>query len=94
MEKINATLGGIPSLSVSLGETPTVTVSAQTVTVKPLVGDVEKYDGSYDVEPLPEAQSLPTAKRYCTDDIYVRAIPFYEVSNTSGGTTVIIDKLN
>lgn len=61
MADINITLGGVPLLSVSLGETPEVNVSAQNVIVRPIAGDAEKYEGSYDVEPLPEAQSLPAA---------------------------------
>ena len=52
--------------------------------------DLPRYDGSYSVTPLTEAQTLKTAEKYMEDDVKVKAIPVYEVSNTAGGTTVYI----
>lgn len=54
--------------------------------------DGEVYDGSYDVVPKVEQQVLPTAQKIMKDDVTVRAIPVYEVSNTAGGITVYIAK--
>jgi len=59
----------------------------QVVTVRP---DVEYYEGAYNVTPKTSAQTLPTKEKYLTDDVNVEAIPIYETSNSSGGTTVYI----
>jgi hypothetical protein len=37
-----------------------------------------------------EEQALPTAAHLLTQDVVVREIPYYEVSNPSGGYTVNI----
>ena len=52
--------------------------------------DVPLYDGAYDVTPAVDAQTLPTAQKFLTSNIDVAAIPYAEVSNNSGGKTVII----
>lgn len=83
MQEINIVLGRRPEINVSLGE----------LTIKPVIGDADPYTGEYDVLPLPEPQVLPTEKKYCARDIIVKSIPFYEVSNASGGTTVVIDRI-
>ena len=51
----------------------------------------EPYEGTYDVTPKANsAQKLPTSGKLLTDDITVRKIPYYEVGNSSGGTTIYI----
>ncbi len=55
-------------------------------------GDVDYYDGSYTVTPKVEEQSLPTAKKYLAEDVRIKEIPFFEVSNLEGGYTVFIGK--
>lgn len=50
----------------------------------------EPYDGEYTVTPKVEAQTLPTKEKVMLDDVTVKAIPFFNVSNTSGGSTVYI----
>ena len=52
--------------------------------------DVEIYDGEYEVTPKVEAQTVPTAQKYMTADMKVKAIPIYDVSNASGGNTIFI----
>ena len=59
----------------------------QIVTARP---DVEYYEGSYEVTPKVEAQVMPTANKFLTDDMNVTAIPTYSVGNTSGGSTFYI----
>ena len=54
--------------------------------------DVEYYEGDYTVVPKTQEQSLATSKKYLTEDITIKKIPYYDVSNTSGGTTVFIGK--
>lgn len=48
------------------------------------------YDGEYKVIPKAEAQRLPTAKKTMKDDLTVCAIPVFNVSNNTGGTTCYI----
>lgn len=48
------------------------------------------YTGDYEVTPTVDGLGLQTKHKYMTDDVTVRAIPFFEVSNTGGGTTVYI----
>lgn len=52
--------------------------------------ELPKYSGSYEVTPAADAQTLETAKKLMTGDVTVGAIPYSEVSNNSGGTTVTI----
>ena len=58
-------------------------------TVTEYVGG-EKYEGAYEVTPKVEAQTMPTKDKVLIDDMTVKAIPFFSVSNTSGGNTVFI----
>lgn len=57
-----------------------------------VVSEHETYDGEYSITPKLEAQTLPTKKKVMSDDIKVEAVPVYETSNNSGGTTVYIVK--
>lgn len=59
----------------------------QTVAIYP---DAEVYEGSYTVTPEVTAQTLPTKNKTMTQDLRVRAIPYYDVGNTSGGSTIYI----
>lgn len=52
--------------------------------------DHEYYVGEYNITPKIKQQILSTNDKLMTDDITVKAIPFYEVSNPQGGTTFII----
>lgn len=70
-------------------------------TFKPVFGEVVKisgggdhpvYEGEYNVTPKIETQTLPTKEKVMADDIKIKAIPFFNVSNTSGGSTVYIGK--
>lgn len=50
----------------------------------------EKYQGEYEITPKVEAQMLPTAQKVLEENIVIKEIPFFNVSNTSGGSTVYI----
>lgn len=53
--------------------------------------DLPIYDGGYTVTPLADGeQTLLTKGKYNTRDITVEKIPYYEVSNDEGGTTINI----
>ena len=48
------------------------------------------YEGNYRVKPQTVEQTLPTENKTMTSNLKVLAIPYYEVSNTKDGITVII----
>lgn len=52
------------------------------------------YDGSYEVTPKINAQSLNTAEKVMREDLKVKSIPYYEVDNTKGTTIFIGDDVN
>lgn len=55
-------------------------------------GDVEHYDGDYEVTPKITAQTLLTKEKYMTEDVTVKEIPYAEVTNLANGITVTIGK--
>ena len=77
---------------------PRVTMRVEAPSVNMKVGDArliylsgEPYDGDYEVTPkIDEATVLPTAQKLLARDVTVKKIPYYEVSNNSGGLTIYI----
>jgi len=59
-----------------------------------VVGTAPIYEGPYTVVPEVNAQMLQTKDKKMTDNVTVTAIPYYEVSNTSGLTVYIAENLN
>lgn len=53
-------------------------------------GSAPPYTGPYTVTPKVEAQTLETARKLMTDDVNIKAIPFFETSNAAGGETFYI----
>ena len=66
-----------------------VTVQLDAVT-RTSASDVQVYDGPYEAIPKVTAQTLPTAKKLMMEDVSVRAIPYFNVSNPAGGNTIYI----
>lgn len=50
----------------------------------------EAYQGPYEVTPKVNAQTLATAQKNMKYDMQIKAIPYFDVGNTSGGSTVYI----
>jgi hypothetical protein len=50
----------------------------------------DKYEGSYEVTPDSEQQTMTTKNKLMTNDVTIQPIPYYEVENSQGGTTIII----
>lgn len=49
------------------------------------------YDGEYAVTPkADDSTTLETAQKYMTQNVNVRKIPYYEVDNAAGGSTIYI----
>lgn len=61
----------------------------QPVTLAP---DVDFYEGSYEVIPKTSEQTLETKDKILTENIQICEIPYYDVANTAGGSTVYIGK--
>lgn len=59
-------------------------------TVNVGITDIPCYEGDYEVTPKVNAQILSTAKTFLKEDLTVKSIPFFKVSNTSGGNTIYI----
>lgn len=62
----------------------------QDVIIVPLYKDVNLYEGDYEVTPKVREQTLPTADKLLSEDLKIKEIPYFDVSNTSGGSTVYI----
>lgn len=77
MNKFTGTILTIPKMSGNVG--------AKTINIggKP-------YDGEYVVTPRVNEQKLETKGAIMNDDVTVRAIPFFNVGNQSGGSTAYI----
>lgn len=52
--------------------------------------EAEPFDGEYTVTPKVTEQIMATKNRLMLNDVTVKSIPFFNVSNTSGGNTVYI----
>lgn len=71
--------------------TTTSALTGELATGVTIFKDIELYDGSYEVTPLPGSDIvLNTANKGMTENLVVLEIPFYKTTNTSGGYTVII----
>lgn len=67
---------------------PTTFKQIHTITTPP---NAEIYDGIYEVVPKSNAvQTLQTAQKYMTKNVNVHKIPYYEIDNAAGGTTIYI----
>lgn len=53
-------------------------------------GGYPVYDGAYEVTPTFQEQSLSTADKVLKEDVTIKAIPRYDVSNEAGGITTYI----
>ena len=58
--------------------------------VKLTPGDFPTYQGPYEVTPSVDGTTLETAQKLLTDNVEVSAIPYFNVGNTAGGSTVYI----
>lgn len=78
-----------------VNELPDVTVEDNDKILKVIdgkwtVAELSVYSGDYAVTPTVDGQTLETARKLMSDDVNVKPIPYYDVDNTSGGSTVYI----
>lgn len=69
------------SIDADFGEIQTVNLSSMPV-----------YKGDYSVTPKVSGQTMQTKGMAMLEDVTIHPIPFFNVSNTSGGDTVYIAK--
>lgn len=62
----------------------------QDVIIVPVYKDIPEYEGAYSVTPKVVEQRMETKNKVMTDDVTIKSIPFFNVSNESGGNTVFI----
>lgn len=55
-----------------------------------ILPNAEVYSESYVATPTVDSQIFPTADKFMKHDFTVNAIPYFSVSNLSGGNTVYI----
>ena len=79
------------SIDVGIANAPTQEVNIkQDTIIVPVYKDAPPYEGEYDVIPKVSEQTLPTANKLLSNDVTIKEIPYFEVSNSSGGNTVFI----
>ena len=76
------------TISVSFTQKPKFKAEFKGIVLAVNGGD--PYRGSYVATPEVERQVFETKHKFMEDDFLVKAIPFYEVSNTAGGSTIYI----
>lgn len=79
-----------PVISVRIQDSPHINVNVSAITK--VLPESDVFSGPYSVVPKIKAQTLNTADKYMAKDVSVDAVPFYSVSNQSGGNTVYIAK--
>lgn len=77
------------NLPVEFAETDAMT-DADFGAIQVVHTDAQTYSGDYVVTPKVKAQTLSTKQKVMLDDVTIKEVPVYRVSNNSGGTTVYI----
>ena len=81
------------SIEIGVKNTPTQKVNIeQDVILVPVYKDVPLYEGEYIVTPKIEEQIIPTKDKVLAEDMTIKSIPIYRVTNQTGGTTIYIAK--
>ncbi len=86
MVRIN--VSSSPSVTFRFGQTDSPAMAVELG--RPVYMGGEPYEGPYDVTPKVTAQTLQTAQKLMREDVSVRAIPYFDVSNPAGGNTIYI----
>lgn len=51
---------------------------------------IQLYNGEYDIMPEADEQTLNTKDKRMVEDIKIKPIPYFEVSNNAGGVTIYV----
>ena len=85
-QRLSGTIKNIGSLS---GSNKNVGSVSGTVAIGEGVRP-DYYDGSYEIIPIVEDQTLEVKNKTMRDDVEIKAIPYAEVTNEANGITVTI----
>ena len=67
-----------------------IEVKQDGININITTNEVPNYEGEYIVTPKVTEQTLPTAQTLLERDVTIEKIPYFEVSNISGGMTASI----
>ena len=88
IRSVSSLSGSIRSKAVLVGK---VYSSAPTLTGKvSVITGYDEFEGAYEITPKVNSQMIETKDKLMYKDLIVGSIPYYEVSNSKGGTTIII----
>ena len=87
MSKLQGEILTLPKMSGSISTPKSLSGNFGAKTIN--IGG-KPYDGEYVVTPRVNEQKLETKGATMNDDVTVRAIPFFNVGNQSGGSTAYI----
>lgn len=65
-------------------------ISISAIVRYPIDVRIPTYDGNYQVVPKSTEQLLSTKDKQMTDDVTIKAIPYFETSNEEDGVTIFI----
>lgn len=88
-EKLSGVISDNSSLFGEICDRKSIKGSA-CVPIRMLNIGIPDYEGTYEVTPMITSQTLNTENKRMTEDVTVNSVPYYEVSNIEGGTTVYI----
>ena len=91
IDKLNALAGAINKKAGTTGPM-TIDRMIEVINNLELGSDQEyaTYEGSYEITPRTVSQTLPTENKLLIQNLNIKSIPYYETSNETGGTTVVI----
>lgn len=81
--------GKIDSETRLVGATVNSEISLVGIAGIPSLAPIDAYEGSYEILPTVEVQTMDTAGKRMIEDVQILAIPLYEVSNECGCTLII-----
>lgn len=84
--KLKATLTPVQTLNGSLNSVGSLSAR---LTVPQKITSDDRYEGDYEVTPDKDDMTLRTKKLVMSDDLTVKAVPAYRVSNSKGITFII-----
>lgn len=69
---------------------PTKTLTGNVHISNTFEKELDYYEGSYEIKPTTESQTLPVQNKTMKNDLTIKSIPYAEVTNNANGITVTI----
>lgn len=58
--------------------------------IEDVLAAIPVYDGTYEITPKVDGQTINTKQKYMKNDVSIKEIPYFETGNEAGGETVYI----